>query len=49
MLPTAKPKVSEHVEPLDAGKTLALTLEFMKLTREVERLRGHQVLFVENQ
>ena len=35
VLPTAKPKVSEHVEPLDAGKTRALTLEFMKLTREV--------------
>merc|ERR1719391_117644 len=34
--------VSEHVEPLDARKTRALTLENMKLTREVERLRGHQ-------
>ena len=40
--------MSEHVEPLDARKTRALTLENMKLTREVERLRGHQVLFCEN-
>ena len=38
------PQVSEHVEPLDARKTRALTLENMKLTREVERLRGHQVV-----
>ena len=43
---TVKPKVSEHVEPLDARKTRALTLENMKLTREVERLRGHQVSFL---
>ena len=35
--------MSEHIEPLDARKTRALTLENMKLTREVERLRGHQV------
>ena len=38
-----EPQVSEHIEPLDARKTRALTLENMKLTREVERLRGHQV------
>ena len=42
MLSTVTLKVSEHVEPLDARKTRALTLENMKLTREVERLRGHQ-------
>ena len=37
------------MEPLDARKTRALTLENMKLTREVERLRGHQVsAFVSN-
>ena len=47
-LPTVKPKVSEHVEPLDARKTRALTLENMKLTREVERLRGHQVSICKN-
>ena len=40
--------MSEHVEPLDARKTRALTLENMKLTREVERLRGHQVSFCKN-
>ena len=43
VLSTVTLKVSEHVEPLDARKTRALTLENMKLTREVERLRGHQV------
>ena len=46
VLSTVTLKVSEHVEPLDARKTRALTLENMKLTREVERLRGHQVSFL---
>ena len=48
MLSTVELKVSEHVEPLDARKTRALTLENMKLTREVERLRGHQVSFFDH-
>ena len=35
-------QVSDHSEPVDVRKTRALTLENMKLSREVERLRGFQ-------
>ena len=35
-------QVSDHSEPVDVRKTRALTLENMKLQREVERLRGYQ-------
>jgi len=34
--------VSDYSEPVDVRKNRALTLENMKLAREVERLRGHQ-------
>ena len=35
-------QVTDHSEPVDVRKTRALTLENMKLQREVERLRGYQ-------
>jgi len=35
-------KVTDYSEPVDVRKTRALTLENMKLQREVERLRGYQ-------
>eukprot|EP00092_Neocalanus_flemingeri_P032623 GFUD01035484.1.p1 GENE.GFUD01035484.1~~GFUD01035484.1.p1 ORF type:complete len:1136 (+),score=438.78 GFUD01035484.1:195-3602(+) len=34
--------VSDYSEPVDVRKNRALTLENMKLSREVERLKGHQ-------
>jgi len=34
--------VSDYSEPVDVRKNRALTLENMKLAREVERLKGHQ-------
>jgi len=34
--------VSDYTEPVDVRKNRALTLENMKLAREVERLKGHQ-------
>ena len=34
--------MSDYSEPVDVRKNRALTLENMKLAREVERLRGHQ-------
>ena len=34
--------VTDYSEPLDVRKNRALTLENLKLSREVERLRGFQ-------